>query len=318
MPMNSLHLQDSEGVQPDISVVIPSWNTLELTRDCLRSLLHQDQGCTLQVIVVDNGSHDGSADMVAREFPQVLLIRNERNEYFSKACNQGASVAKGRYICYLNSDTIVTPKALRRMMEFLETHPAYGAVAPRLDNPDGSVQPICRRFPKLIEVAIDQFGFERFEFARRYRDHASMKDFDHLSSADVEQPPGACLLMRRSDVDAIGGFDESMPLFYSDVDLCLRIWRSGRPIRFLAEARIFHVGSASIVRHPLWRAEFMRNQVRYFRKHGGVVHAFAAKAIILTSAILVAIRTLLGPRPLREKRDLIGQLGRSMQIVLGG
>ncbi|WP_033371173.1 glycosyltransferase family 2 protein [Caldimonas manganoxidans] len=316
--MNSLHLQDSEGVQPDISVVIPSWNTLELTRDCLRSLLHQDQGCTLQVIVVDNGSHDGSADMVAREFPQVLLIRNERNEYFSKACNQGASVAKGRYICYLNSDTIVTPKALRRMMEFLETHPAYGAVAPRLDNPDGSVQPICRRFPKLIEVAIDQFGFERFEFARRYRDHASMKDFDHLSSADVEQPPGACLLMRRSDVDAIGGFDESMPLFYSDVDLCLRIWRSGRPIRFLAEARIFHVGSASIVRHPLWRAEFMRNQVRYFRKHGGVVHAFAAKAIILTSAILVAIRTLLGPRPLREKRDLIGQLGRSMQIVLGG
>ncbi|MFN3414719.1 MAG: glycosyltransferase family 2 protein [Caldimonas sp.] len=316
--MNSTSPMDSSTPRPDISVVIPSWNTQGLTRDCLRSLLRQDHGCRLEVVVVDNGSHDGSPDMIEREFPEVVLIRNERNEYFSKACNQGAAVATGRYICYLNSDTIVTPEALGRMMAFLEHNPGYGAVAPRLDNPDGTVQPICRRFPKLIEVAIDQFGFERFEFARRYRDRAAMKDFDHLSSADVEQPPGACLMMRRSDVDAIGGFDESMPLFYSDVDLCLRIWRAGRPIRFLAEARIFHVGSASVVRHPLWRAEFMRNQVRYFRKHGGVARAWAAKAIILSSGLIVAARTLLGPRPMREKRELIGQLGRSMQIVLGG
>lgn len=316
--MNSTSPMDSSTPRPDISVVIPSWNTQGLTRDCLRSLLRQDHGCRLEVVVVDNGSHDGSPDMIEREFPEVVLIRNERNEYFSKACNQGAAVATGRYICYLNSDTIVTPEALGRMMAFLEHNPGYGAVAPRLDNPDGTVQPICRRFPKLIEVAIDQFGFERFEFARRYRDRAAMKDFDHLSSADVEQPPGACLMMRRSDVDAIGGFDESMPLFYSDVDLCLRIWRAGRPIRFLAEARIFHVGSASVVRHPLWRAEFMRNQVRYFRKHGGVARAWAAKAIILSSGLIVAARTLLGPRPMREKRELIGQLGRSMQIALGG
>jgi GT2 family glycosyltransferase len=318
MLMNNDSPMDPRPPRPDISVVIPSWNTQDLTRDCLRSLLRQDHGCRLEVVVVDNGSQDGSPDMIEREFPEVVLIRNERNEYFSKACNQGAAVATGHYICYLNSDTIVTPEALGRMKAFLEDHPAYGAVAPRLDNPDGSVQPICRRFPRLIEVAIDQFGFERFEFARRYRDHAAMKDFDHLSSADVEQPPGACLLMRREDVDRIGGFDESMPLFYSDVDLCLRIWQAGRPIRFLAEARIFHVGSASVVRHPLWRAEFMRNQVRYFRKHGGIVQALAAKGIILSSGILVALRTLVGPRSVREKLELIGQLGRSMQIVLGG
>ena len=316
--MNKTFASDRANERPDISVVIPSWNTLGLTRDCLNSLVRQDHGCRLEVVVVDNGSHDGSPDMIEREFPEVVLIRNERNEYFSKACNQGAAVATGRYLCYLNSDTIVTPEALVRMMAFLEANPGHGAVAPRLDNPDGSVQPICRRFPRLIEVVIDQFGFERFEFARRYRDRAAMKDFDHLSSADVEQPPGACLVMRRSDVDAIGGFDESMPLFYSDVDLCLRIWRAGRPIHFLADARIFHVGSASVVRHPLWRAEFMRNQVRYFRKHGGIATAWAAKAIILSSGMLVAARTLLGPRPIREKRELIGQLGRSMQIALGG
>jgi N-acetylglucosaminyl-diphospho-decaprenol L-rhamnosyltransferase len=123
--------------------------------------------------------------------------------------------------------------------------------------------------------------------------------------------------MRRGEFQEIGGFDESLPLFYSDVDLCLRIWRMGRPIHFLAEACVAHVGSASVVRHSLWRAEFMRNQVRYFRKNKGFFAAQFARAVILLAAIIVGVRTLLGPRSDSEKRELLGQLRRTIQIAIG-
>lgn len=299
-----------------ISVAIPSWNSIDLTRNCVRSLVDADHGCEVEVVVVDNGSQDGSAEMIETEFPSVKLIRNAVNEYFSKASNQAAAGGSGRYVCLLNSDTIVPPGSLLRMVEFLRDHADYGAVAPQLAYEDGTVQAICRRFPRLFEVVVDQFDLSFWGYARRYRDWAAMKDFDHLSSMDVEQPPGACLVMHASEFKDMGGFDEGLPLFYSDVDLCLRLHNSGRRIRFLAEARVFHVGSASIVRHPLWRSAFIRDQIRYFRKHKGRAGAFIATCVILLSAGLTALRTVLGRRSVAEKRQLLAQIGRSTRAAV--
>ncbi len=301
----------------DISVAIPSWNTKDLTRACLKSLLEGDHGCRIEVAVVDNGSHDGSPDMIASEFPAVKLIRNARNEYYSKASNQGAAAASAPFLCLLNSDTLIPEGSLRKMVDFLKANPHYGAVAPRLVNLDNSVQPICRRFPSLFEVVVDQFNLSNWGVAKRYRAKIAMLDFDHLSSLDVEQPPGACLVMRTADFHRLAGFDETLPLFYSDVDICLRIWRSGHPIRFLADAHIYHVGSASVVRHPLWRAEYMRDQVKFFRKTKGVWAALFAKLVILTSATLVSVRTMLGRRTLRERKELLAQITRSTRTAIG-
>jgi len=300
-----------------ISVAIPSWNTKELTRACLQSMLDGDHCCDIEIIVVDNGSHDGSPDMIEAEFPQVKLVRNSRNEYFSKASNQGAAAATAPFLCLLNSDTLVPERSLHKMIDFLVANPHYGAVAPRLANRDGSVQPICRRFPSLFEVIVDQFPLDNCERAKRYRAKIAMTDFDHLSSCDVEQPPGACLVMRTADFRNIGGFDENLPLFYSDVDICKRIWQSGRPIRFLAEAHVYHVGSASVVRHPLWRAEYLRDQVRYFRKTKGLLASLFAKSVIVTSAVIVAGRTALGRQPLPERRQLLSQILRSTRTAIG-
>lgn len=299
-----------------ISVVIPRWNTLQLTKNCLASIFHHSDEYPAEVIVVDNGSTDGSPEMIAREFPAVTLIRNTRNEYFSKACNQGAAVATHDYLCLLNSDTVVPPGSLHRLMAFLRTHPDYGAAAPRLDNVDGTVQPICRRFPTLMDVLIDQFYLSWWPAARHHRQWVTMTDFDHLSSRDVGQPPGACLVMRRDLYATIGGFDESLPLFYSDVELCLSIWRSGKKIRFVADARVYHVGSASVVRHPLWRAEFMRDQVRYFRKNRGSLTALTVKTIIGLSISYTALRTLLGRKSVREKAEIVGALQKSAMTVV--
>jgi len=303
---------------PAISVIIPSWNTVELTRDCLSSLYSNRHGCELEVIVIDNGSTDGSPDMIAADFPKVRLIRNAANEYYSKACNQGAAIATADRLCFLNSDTRVPPGSLETMIRFLDENPEYGAVAPRLNNTDGSVQPICRRFPTLFEVVADQFDLSGWYVMQRYRARAAMQDFDHLSSRDVEQPPGACFTVRTHDFKTLDGFDESLPLFYSDVDICLRIWRSGKRIRFLADAEITHVGSASVVRHALWRAEFMRNQVRYFRKHEGWMAAQFAKLIILVSGIRTGIGTAFGRQTGTEKKRLLSEIFNSLRIAVRG
>jgi N-acetylglucosaminyl-diphospho-decaprenol L-rhamnosyltransferase len=299
-----------------VSVVIPSWNTIDLTRSCLRSLSSADHGCKIETIVIDNGSADGSADMVADEFPNVHLIRNAKNEYYSKACNQGAQIANGELLCFLNSDTEVPKGSLMTMAAFLTANPGYGAVAPRLNNSDGSVQPICRRFPTLLEVLVDQFGFSGWKFADTYRDWAAMKDFDHLSSRDVDQPPGACLMLSKHLFHRLGGFDESLPLFYSDVDICRQIWKAGYQIRFLSEATVMHVGSASIVRHPLWRAEFMRNQTRYFGIHHGWWAALLVKLAIISSAGLTALRTAAGRRSFDEKKRTLRELMASVKIAV--
>ncbi len=310
------NLGTEDTSRPGLSVVIPSWNTQELTLACLRSLFDVDHQVDLEVIVVDNGSHDGSPDAIAAAFPQVVLIRNAKNEYYSKACNQGAAVATKRALCMLNSDTVVTAGALRTMLDYLDANPSCGGVAPRLDNPDGSIQPICRRFPTLFDVLVDQFDPD-WDVAKAHKRWAAMSEFDHLSARDVEQPPGTCMVMRRAEFEALGGFDENMPLFYSDVDLCLRIWKSGQSIRFLPDARIFHVGSASVVRHPLWRAEFMQNQVLYFRKHAGKPAAAAVRGLILASALNTGARTVLGRRGWSGKTQIVRQLVKATRRAMG-
>ena len=159
---------------------------------------------------------------------------------------------------------------------------------------DGSVQPICRRFPRPIEIVFDQFVLSWLPAAARYRSHAAMSDFDHVHSIDVDQPPGTCVVLKTADYARLGGLDESLPLFYSDVDLCKRIWKSGLPIRFLAEAHVFHIGSASVVKHPMWRTEFMHSQIRYFRKHHGWWAAMFCRLVVLASATALSFRTLFG------------------------
>lgn len=307
--------QDKATTAPTLSIVIPSWNTKELTRACLASILKHQSDLPIEVIVVDNGSQDGSPEMIASEFPEVVLIRNRNNEYYSRANNQGAAVANGKYLCLLNSDTVINEGSLSVLVAFLESHPDYGAAAPRLDNPDGSVQPICRRFPTLLDIANDHFDLSWLPFARRHQERSAMLDFDHVSDRDVEQPPGTCIVMATSTFRQIGGFNEELPLFYSDVELCRAVWALGKRIRFLSNARIFHVGSASVTRHPLWRNEFVRDQVRYMLITRGRPAAIAAKFIVGASIVLTAVKTALGRASLKDKRRALEALGRTWRLV---
>src|ERR1043166_7321143 len=137
-------------MQPDLSVVILSWNTRDLLGECLEAVDASQGGLSIETIVIDNGSTDGSADLVAASFPRPRLVRNAENRGYARGVNQGLALAAGRKICLLGSDTRVAPDALSRLCAFLDAHPEAGAVAPRLVNPDGTTQRACMRFSRFL------------------------------------------------------------------------------------------------------------------------------------------------------------------------
>jgi GT2 family glycosyltransferase len=270
---------------PALSVVVLSWNTRELTLACLRALAADSPKHSREVVVIDNDSSDGSADAIAAAFPRTVLARNSENLLYAGGNNQGARLATGRWLCLLNSDTEVRPGALDMLVDWLEAHPEYGAVGPRLCNPDGSVQRACMAFPGLFTALCFDTVLGRFPPGRWVEDHYRMRRFDHLHSRDVDQPPGACLLLDRREYLELGGLDEELALFFNDVDLCRRLWRRGRRIRYLAEAEVVHHGGASTKSFQKFVVIWHRNRMAYYRKHfGGWVDGFMRLCVRMRAA----------------------------------
>lgn len=275
--------------EPILSVIIVNWNTKEHLRRCLQSLISAHQKfcppsmCALhsksgnfsvalrfhiEIIVVDNASVDGSAEMVRSEFPQVRLIANKCNVGYAAANNQGAAVARGRYLLLLNPDTVVTDEALARLIEFAETHPNAGAVAPKLLYPDGTLQPSLRSFPTPMALLSSVLGLDKIfpqsQTFGRYR----MTWFHYDQIAEVEQPMASALLVRREAWERVGGLDETMPIFFNDVDFCWRLKRAGWRIYFLPWAIIIHHHGASTQLLGIGRAlASHRGLLRFYDKH---------------------------------------------------
>ncbi|MHC4516053.1 MAG: glycosyltransferase family 2 protein [Planctomycetota bacterium] len=255
--------------EPTLSVVVLSWNTKDLTLACLRSLHAGEPRHPTEVLVIDNASTDGSADAIAEQFPQARLARNDTNRGYAAANNQGASLARGRFLCLLNSDTEVPSGALDALVDFLLEHGDYGAVAPRLSNQDGSVQRACMRFPGLLTALCYDTFLGRFWPGSIVERRYEMADFDHLESRDVDQPPGAAFLMNRQEFLDLGGLDETLFLFFNDVDLCQRLWRQGRRIRYLADVDVVHHRGASTKGFDDFVVTWHRNRMAYYRKRYG-------------------------------------------------
>jgi len=266
----------------ELSVVIPSWNTAGLLRACLAHLAAARLPAH-EVIVVDNASADGSADMVAAEFPQAVLVRNAENRGFAGGCNQGMRLARGRYVLLLNSDTEVAPDAVELLLAFLHREAGYGAAAPLLHSADGRVQPSLKRFPTLATALWFSTPLERWFPDNRELRRYFMRDADQEKSADVEQPPAACLLVRRTVLEAIGLFDEELWLFYNDVDLSKRMAAAGWKTRYVAEARVLHHEGASTKKFGRLLFEWQKNRLCYYRKHHGRLGGIWVKACVVLS-----------------------------------
>lgn len=251
-----------------LTVVIVSWNTRALLAACLDSLRNELYGLAAEVYVVDNDSADGSAQMVATDYPWVRLIANDSNRGFAAANNQVFGIARGEKILLLNPDTEVKPGAIRTLMQLLDKRPEVAVVAPQLLNTDGSIQRSCRQFPTFIAMFYELLGMSKlFPNDPRFGQY-KMLDFDHDHAREVDQPEGACLMLRKSLLDEIGTLDEGYFMLFEEVDWCYRIKKSGKHIWFTPDAKVTHHYGQSIkqVKAKMILSSH-RGLIRFWRKH---------------------------------------------------
>jgi hypothetical protein len=242
----SLLAPDISPAAVDVSVLITNWNGRDILRDALRSIFARTIGVTYEVIVVDDGSSDGSAEMVRLEFPSVHLIVNPVNAGFVGANNLGVGAATGRNLLLLNSDTILHNDAVSILARYLDKHPEAGICGGWLLNPDLSSQISFGSFPSLGQALVDAFFlndlFPRAGLPNRARAPRQPSD----RPAPVSYVSGACLMVRRDVVRRIGLFDARFKAYCEEVDLCQRVSRGEElKVVFVPEARVIHLGGAS-------------------------------------------------------------------------
>lgn len=266
--------------QHDLSIVIVSWNTLDITRDCLRSVFENLGGLRAQVFVVDNASSDGSADMVEREFPQATLIRNADNRGFAAANNQALRVADARHHLLLNSDTVVLGDVLTRTVEYMDAHPDVGVFGCRVLNADRTMQRTCFMYPSLLNLTLLTLGVEDMA-SPRFFGRRKMMRWLRDTERDVDVVTGCYLAVRDDAMREVGLLDESFFFFGEETDWCRRFSKAGWAVRFSPVGEIVHLGGASATRLNAKRDLLLtQGLVRLHRKHAGVLGAAAAWTIL--------------------------------------
>jgi len=258
--------QEGKLIRPDLSIVVVNFNSGKLLRRCLDSAYQNLKGLSFEIIVVDNGSIDGSPRMVTQEFPQVRLICNKTNAGFARAVNQGIRASRGRYVLIVNPDVVFLNKGFKELIRYMDSNPRVGIAGPKVydDETKRSVQLSCRRFPSPMNYLFSRYSlltrlFPNNPFSRRFL----LTDWSHDAIREVDWVSGCCMLVRRELLEKLGLFDEGYPLFFEDVDLCFRARNAGWKVVYFPGAEIAHfVGSVRaqmpfrnvIKRHQgLWR-----------------------------------------------------------------
>lgn len=260
--------------QPDLTVIIVSWNVRELLERCLSSVLSQSN-VELEIIVVDNASRDGTVAMVRQQFPKVALIANDFNAGFAKANNQAYHIARGRNILLLNPDTVVPDGVLQQTAEYLDRNPKVGVLGCRVTNPDGTLQPSVNRFPTLSSQALVLLKLHVLAPWLPAIKQYNAVDFDYNAEADVDQVLGAFFGIRRQCMEELGSLDESFFVWFEEVDFCKRAHERGWKVRYTPQFSIIHHGGQSFgqLRSTKQQKIFNASLLTYMKKHmPGVTH----------------------------------------------
>ncbi|HZX10675.1 MAG TPA: glycosyltransferase family 2 protein, partial [Acidobacteriota bacterium] len=253
----------------------------DLLSQCLEAVKTHTRHLSLQIIVVDNHSSDGSPEMVEKNFPKVKLIRNQENRGYGRAANQGLKQAEGKYVLILNSDIKVNPGCLDEMFRFMETQPEVGASSCKLTFPDGTLQHSCRKFPDFKTYLLMLLGV-RFLFPgmKLFQEYL-MLDWDHSEIREVDQIMGSFMFIRRDVIQKVGGFDERFWMYFEEVDLCLRIYKAGWKIMHYPYVSAVHFLSKSSEQWGEIKKikEYQESLLKYFNKNGKFYEYFVLRAV---------------------------------------
>jgi GT2 family glycosyltransferase len=253
-----------------LSIIIVSWNVRDELLECLRSIEKNPPSHKFEVIVVDNASTNDTVNTVKTDFPEVIVIANSKNRGFAAANNQGIKQSRGEYLLLLNPDTIVHPKSLNVLINFMDDNENVGACGPKLLNTNGSAQDSVRCFPSFGGALHRHTAFKLLGiFKGAYRKWV-MKDFNYDKQTEVDQVMGAALMTRKSIIEQTGPMDEKFFMYYEEVDFCYRIKQAGWRIVFVPEAEIIHLGGRSAGQIPVGkRIMAMTSLIKFFKKHRG-------------------------------------------------
>jgi GT2 family glycosyltransferase len=305
---------------PDITVCILSWNAKGYLERCLNSLLHPEEpdvqealeraglagtqdpaeSVSVDLLVVDNGSIDYSADMVEARFPEARLIRTHRNLGFAAGNNVGFRASAGRYFLLLNSDTVVPRGMLTRLVRFADATPCAAFVGPKVLNPDGSLQYSCRRFPNLRAALLRNTPLARFaKGSAAVRDYL-MTDWCHDEPREVDWLSGCCLLVRREAAEQIGLLDEAFFMYCEDMDWCYRAKQAGWTSVYFPGTRAVHeIGKSSDKLPRRMIAYHHLSMYKFYRKTSGAHALWPIRMAIASGLAARAATTILATHLMR-------------------
>lgn len=262
-----------------LSIVVVNYNQAGLLRECLTSVFRTLPPLDGQVVVFDNGSEDGSRQMLEDSFPQVQVIASEQNLGFARANNLAIRACLGQYLVLLNNDTVVLDNAFQLLLEFMEQHPGVACAGPQLLNPDGSVQPSCMPFPSLWR-SVWNFVLASSGKTAKY---VPPPGEDH---AYVDAVTGACLMLRRQALSEVGLLDEGYFMYAEETDWCYRARQAGWHTAHYPASKVIHLGGQTASTQPVrFYVERRYSRVRFFLKHRGLTSARIADWMIRLSIL---------------------------------
>jgi N-acetylglucosaminyl-diphospho-decaprenol L-rhamnosyltransferase len=276
----------------DLTVVLVNYNTAHLLERLFAALDASRGTLNVQIIVVDNASRDGSAQILRTRFPGVELIANTTNVGFGRANNQALTQARGRHILLLNTDAFVSPDTLAKTVRYMDENPQCGVLGVKLVGPDGTLQPSCRYFPTAWNIFLTTTGLARLSPHTRLMDDMS---WDHASVRDCDWVPGCFYLIRREAIEKVGLFDPRYFLYYEEIDHCRAVRGAGWRVVYYPFTTVMHIGGESAGSDAALTAAGrqisplqVESELLYFRKHHGLLGVLNMVCLSILADMLVA------------------------------